>query len=114
MQVLYGDTNALIDGSDYLGDAAKYIKLYNQLQSELKSGEVADQLMRDGDEGQLCGMSSALLPSSLTMHTGPHGMFRRLPHVPLRRQQLIIDEPFIISLFMFCDHRLLTDLIPIL
>lgn len=37
-QVLYGNLNAEIDGSDYLGDAAKYIKLYNQLQAELSSG----------------------------------------------------------------------------
>lgn len=62
MQVLYGDTNALIDGSDYLGDAAKYIKLYNQLQSELKSGEVADQLMRDGMRVSCAGRPNPCFP----------------------------------------------------
>ena len=38
-QTLYGDFNRLIDSSDYLGDAAKYIKLYNKLRDTLGTGE---------------------------------------------------------------------------
>ncbi len=40
-QVLYRDFNRFIDSSDYLGDAAKYIKLYNDLGSTLSGGEKA-------------------------------------------------------------------------
>lgn len=42
-QALYSNFNAQIEGSDYLGDAAKYIKLWNKLQAELSTGTCLNQ-----------------------------------------------------------------------
>ena len=61
-QTLYGDFNRLIDSSDYLGDAAKYIKLYNKLRDALGTGEGPGADLRrmhcsahlDGIQGAQC------------------------------------------------------------
>lgn len=41
MQVLYNDANRVLAGSNYLGDAAAFVKRWNALQAQLRSGEAA-------------------------------------------------------------------------
>ncbi|KAG1676837.1 hypothetical protein FOA52_010346 [Chlamydomonas sp. UWO 241] len=57
-QTLYKDANSFIDKSDYLGDAAKYIKLYNKIADVLAGGALEGDVAAQID--RIAGIQSLL------------------------------------------------------